>query len=72
MQGVRQELMHNTPEQVLAYVRAGLAVVEELDPPDDLRAAVFTAAVNLASSKSISLQPVGLGNGLGMAIPRGV
>lgn len=60
----REEHPHNTPEQVREYVREGLAVVAELEVPDDLRVAAFTKAVDLASAKSVTvtqLAPVGLG-----------
>lgn len=60
----RTEIPNNTPEQVMAYVRAALVVLEEVDPPADLREAVFTASVGLISGKQIMMeqpQPVDLG-----------
>jgi hypothetical protein len=52
---MRREAYHNTPEQIREYVRDALAVVDELQPPDDLREAVFTAAVNLRAAKQLTL-----------------
>jgi hypothetical protein len=64
----RQELPNNTLEQVKQYVQDALMLTDTLEPPDDLRAAVFTAAVNLISGKQIVMQqpqPVDL-RGLGL------
>jgi hypothetical protein len=64
----RQELPNNTYEQVKLYVSDALTLTETIAPPDDLRAAVFTAAVNLISGKQIVMQqpqPVDL-RGLGL------
>lgn len=66
----RSEQHHNTPDQVEEYLRAALAVTDEIDPPADLRPAMFTAAVNLISGKQLILEqdpPVLLGQGL---VPR--
>ncbi len=49
----RQEIPNNTAEQVHEYLTAALLTVDEIDPPDDLREACFTAAVNLISGKQI-------------------
>lgn len=48
---------HNEPEQVEAYLRGGLALLAELEPPADLREAVFTKAVDLLSAKSLQVAP---------------
>lgn len=48
-----REFPHNTPQQVEEYLRAALKLVEELDPPSDLRSVCFDRAVNLLSSKQI-------------------
>jgi hypothetical protein len=64
----RQEIPNNTLEQVKLYVQDALTLTDTLEPPDDLRAAVFTAAVNLISGKQIVMQqpqPVDL-RGLGL------
>jgi hypothetical protein len=52
----RQEIQNNTYEQVKLYVSDALTLTETVDPPDDLRAAVFTAAANLISGKQIVMQ----------------
>jgi hypothetical protein len=51
----RQEYPHNTPEQVRAYLASALALVAELDVPDDLRVAAFSKAAELLSSKQVVL-----------------
>lgn len=64
----RQEIPNNSPEQVHEYVTDALALVEAIDPPADLREAVFTVAANLYSGKQIIVaqpQPVDL-SGLGL------
>lgn len=67
MNGRRSELMHNSPEQVREYLAGALAVVAELEVPDDLRAVAFDKAVNLLASKQITVEPiVPMGNGLGL------
>ena len=49
----RFEQPHNSPEQVREYLAGALALVDELDPPDDLRVAAFTKACDLISAKQI-------------------
>lgn len=64
------ERNHNTDAQVRGYIEAALALVEELDPPGDLREHVFIKATDLYSAKQIimeQMQPAFPG----MAIPRG-
>jgi hypothetical protein len=57
----RQEQPNNTPEQVREYLRDALAVLDEIDPPAELREAVFTQAVSLISGKQIVfMQPQAL------------
>lgn len=53
------ERPNNTPEQVREYVAEALAIVDELDVPDDLREAAFTAAVNLSASKQVLAEQAG-------------
>lgn len=65
----RQEVANNTPEQVQEYLQAALLLTEALDPPADLRAAVFTQAASLLSGKQIMMlqpQPIQLP---AMAVP---
>jgi hypothetical protein len=47
------EHQFQTPEQVTEYLRDALAIVESLDPPDDLRVACFTKAAELVSAKQV-------------------
>lgn len=64
----KAEVVHNTDDQVREYLRKALALTDELEPPEDLRAIVFQSAVNLFSSKQVVLQQ---GPDLpAMAIPR--
>jgi len=60
----RVEVPNNTPEQVRGYIEDAITLVELLEPPQDLREAVFTVAANLLSGKQILMeqpQPVDLG-----------
>jgi hypothetical protein len=67
----RQEIPNNTPDQVFAYVNAALALVDQIEPPDDLRAPVFEKACDLFAGKqvlmvqpqSVDLGALGLGRG---------
>jgi hypothetical protein len=59
----KREIMNNTDAQVSEYLTAALLLVAELDPPGDLREAVFNQAVGLYSGKQIvveQIQPNGL------------
>jgi hypothetical protein len=69
--GRRTETYHNTPEQVREYLRDALDAVADVDPPAELRVAAFAAAVNLVSSKSITVEQVGPLTGA-LAVPRGL
>ena len=65
----KQELYHNTPEQVEQYIRDAVQMVETIDPPADLRAPVFEKACDLLAGKQVIYEQVGaLPN---LAIPRG-
>jgi hypothetical protein len=48
---------HNDAGQVEDYCRAALALVDELDPPADLRPLVFAKAVDLLSAKTLQCVP---------------
>jgi hypothetical protein len=66
----KQELHHNTPEQVEQYIRDALGLVAKIHPPADLREAAFAQACALLSGKQIVYEQVApaLPN---LAIPRG-
>jgi hypothetical protein len=64
------EYQHNKPEQVRDYIQDALTLVAELDPPEDLRVAVFAKAADLYSSKQVLLEQIGMLDGA-MATPRG-
>lgn len=64
MHGRRVEHPHNTPEQIVDYLRSALELVAELNPPDDLRVAAFTKAADLFSSKHVTMEQVVPGIGL--------
>jgi len=49
----KTEVPLNTREQVVGYVTTALEIVDELQPPDDLRAAVFAAAVQQIATKQV-------------------
>ena len=71
MAGLRHEMFHYTSEQVRDHLADALALVDELQPPNDLRALAFDKAVNLLSTKQTVIEQVapGIPN---MAIPRGL
>lgn len=67
MNGRRIELPHNTPEQVREYLAAALAIVDELDPDDDLRGVAFAKAVDLLAAKQITIEQIApIGNALNL------
>jgi len=55
---IARESRHNSDEQVREYVEKALALVAELDPPDDLRGRVFDQACTFYAAKSITLEQV--------------
>jgi hypothetical protein len=48
-----QKLRTNTRDEVAEDLEAALELVVELDPPDDLRVAVFTEAARLLSHRTL-------------------
>lgn len=63
MNGRKSEIVHNSDEQVREYVTKALALVDELDVPDDLRITAFERACNLYASKQVTIevmQPAGI------------
>lgn len=67
------EIYLNTPDQSRGYLREALAIVEELDPPEDLRAIVFAKAVDHIAQKNVTIDPSDMSRVSvpAMAIPRG-
>lgn len=62
-----REIPNNTPEQVLDYLTSALVLVEQLDPPSDLREIVFEKACDLYSGKQIVAEQQQMhANGLGL------
>jgi hypothetical protein len=51
----RQDILHNSDEEVADNIAKALLLVIELDPDEDLRAAVFTQACQMYASKQILL-----------------
>jgi hypothetical protein len=49
----RTDIPNNTPEQAREYLEAALELVEQLEPPAELREHVFNRAVELLSGKQI-------------------
>lgn len=66
---MRREFYHFTPEQVEQAIVAALDMVERLDPPDDLRAAVFGHAVTMLGNKQVMHEQIAP---LGQVLGRGV
>lgn len=58
---MRREFPNNSPDQVLGYLKVALALIEELDPPEDLRVAAFEKAVEYIASKQVLLDPTDFG-----------
>jgi hypothetical protein len=56
----QKEYSHNTPEQIRVYLTDALALVAELDPPEDLRVICFEKAVDLHAAKQIIFEPIGV------------
>lgn len=54
----RTEEQHNSPEQVSDYLSTALAIVAEVDPPEDLRGVVLAKAIDLVSGKQIFWEQV--------------
>lgn len=53
--------MANTPDEVRDYLRDALAIVDELDPPEDLRGLAFNHAVSLLSAGQTLFEQVQAG-----------
>lgn len=49
----KQEVQLNAPQQANDWLRDALALVNEIDPPADLRAAMFVKAVDLLAAKQV-------------------
>lgn len=49
----RTEEMLCSREQVVGYLREALSVVDEIEPPEDLRPAVFAKAADLVAAKQV-------------------
>lgn len=71
MNGIRSETQYHTAEQVTEYVGGALAIVESLEVPDDLRAAVFGKAADLLAQKHIEVSAVVAPDGLAGLLGRG-
>lgn len=56
--GRQSEIVHNTDEQVREYVAKALALLDELEVPDELRPTVFERACNLYASKQVTLEVI--------------
>ena len=54
----RTEEQFQTRGQARDYLRTALELVAELDPPEDLRAAVFAKAADLVSAKQVFFEQV--------------
>ncbi len=67
---MRNELFHYTREQAIDHLTVALNIVEQLDPPSDLRVAVFDKAITMLSAKNISIEQV-QPHVFPMAIPKG-
>lgn len=50
-------LHHNTYDQAADYLRAALELIDQHEPPTDLREAFFVKAVDLLSAKAMLQTP---------------
>lgn len=66
---VTSELRLWKRDQAEEVIREALAVVVTIEPPDDLREAVFTQACGMLAQRQVELEKVEVQMG-GMAIPR--
>lgn len=60
---MRREERHHSEAQIRDSIMYGLELVEELEPPSDLRELVFAKAVDMHSAKQIffeQIQPAGV------------
>lgn len=64
------QLHYWNEQQALEVLQRALAVLADLEPPDDLRVAAFTKAADLLGQKHVVIEQVQLGAPT-MAIPRG-
>lgn len=71
MNGIRTEMMHNTPEQVREYVREALSVLEDCAVPAELWTVAFPNVLSMVAAKQIAIEQVQPMSPL-MAIPKGV
>lgn len=58
MNGRRQDVPHNSDEQVREYVEKAVALADELTGKDDRWPVVFTGALGLYAAKSISIEQI--------------
>lgn len=54
------EHQNNTDAQVEEYITSAINLVTVLDPPTDLRVAVFQTAANLYSAKQLVAEQIGV------------
>lgn len=52
----KKEIQNYTQDEVRAHIGDALALLDEYDPPADLREAVFVQAVGLYSGKQIIVE----------------
>lgn len=75
MSANRVEILHNNPDQVVDYLKAAIAVVEEHVPAELASPELLVKVLELLSSKTIQfMQPAPIGIPLGvprMDIPGG-
>jgi hypothetical protein len=58
---IAHEHHHNTREQAESYLAGALDLLDAVGPPDDLREAFFTKAVDLLSTKHVVLEQATMG-----------
>lgn len=66
---IKGEIRLWQPEAVESVLRDALELVERIDPPTDLRQAVFTAGAGLLAQKQVDIEQVAIGGVLDGRIP---
>lgn len=66
---IKGELRLWQPEAVESVLRDALALVERIDPPTELREAVFTSGAGLLAQKQAEIEQVAIGAVLDGRIP---
>lgn len=68
---IADQLHLHTREEVVGILDDALAVVRELEPPEDLRPAVFTQAATMLGNKQVMMEQASMSPLLAPSLGRG-